>query len=506
VEAFFNYTSSLSTFVNGLTDGILGAQSAVNQLTACKPPANSTTTSRLLQASSPTSPTGNSGGTQQPPSGNNTNQQPPSGNNTNQQPSKGNNTNQQPGNGNNTNQQSSNGNNTMPPQGNNQTSPNQGNNGNNNNNNPPPRDQNKNVDVPAAVSNSLNDTIQCVNSKTGNDWVILASMLNSFNTHISSIKTKPSLAKDVISHLKDSDTVDNEFKKIPKKEACNDDYIYYCTAETCVCSGTGCPSSISGSKTYSKLTANINTDSSTSLNELSNYFVSSICCNKIRSSFATANYTVTGTFYDFKDTKNGADLGKAAAAQNLDCIQALTGSDSTAKKNCRGNMNEACANNLDKTCANTGLTSTLANAPPSMNPNPKECDTESTDYSIDACFNWILDHLTKGSITFDYAGFNSLASAISSDSNTQSVAQLRYLTSTYTTTSNDPTSTDSKAQIDGSINNDDIAVDSSTPTKAASYDTYNKELSVEATNTPTSAGFFAAGKYLILFGLIVTLF
>ena len=540
VNAFSNYTASLSTFITGFTDGVLGAQSAVSQLSTCKAPGSSSATTassrlRLLQANPPQNnqptTTGNNTGQGNAPNGqqpaqNNTGQ--PGQNNTGTQPPQNNNGTQPNGNNNGT---ASNPTNGQQPNGNNNgTAPNPNNgqqsNGNNNgtvlisntngqqppqnNNPPPPRNSNKNVDVPPAVNNAVNDTISCLANKTGNEWTTFIGYIQTLNTNLAgNIKTKSALFKDVTASLSNSEEIDAEFDVAGNNENCDKDYIYYCTSNVCVCSGEGCPANLKGSKQYATAQLNVTADSSsTSLNVVQNYYIGSVCCGKLRTVFSTVSYSLTGTLFDYINSKKGADLGKAAAKQNLNCVQALASNsaNSTAKSNCRGAMTQDCSDKLDKVCSSTGLNSALQTNPPALNPNPKECNQGITGYTDKACFDWILNHLTKGSISFDYAGFNSLASAISSDT-AQPNPTLRLLesSSSYQTTQNDPTSSDSKSKVDGSIKNSDMSVDNSTSSSTASYSAYSSNLNTTAKNT-NSASYIQKSLGLLICTLLLSLF
>jgi hypothetical protein len=233
---------------------------------------------------------------------------------------------------------------------------------------------------------------------------------------------------------------------------------------------------------------------------LTSYYIAEACISGKRIIYSEATFQMAGNVFDYMDkSPQQGNLGQAMAKQFNDCAAKFKAGTADQKKNCRGPMNDQCANSLDGTCRNTGLYNILASNPQAASPYPDACNSSLTSYSEQGCFNWIVQNLLKATIAFDYRNFSQLPNLINgsiSTSGSTAVASrlLRYL---QTVASSDPTSTDSKAQISGSISDSDMTVDSATATTVPNPNTYVASLNSVTTTTSLSSSFIKTSLNLI---------
>lgn len=393
---------------------------------------------------------------------------------------------------------------------------NQGNNSNNGQNQQNKSNNNGNqgqmvkLQATAAVA-SANTALSALANKTDSRWVALKTKAAA-DLSSTSGKPIPSLHMKVIQSLTNSDWIKNEFDKTIKNTVCPGDYLFVCTNGSCSCTDTSCPSEIQGSKSVVSATVNVGVNSTilgnsstnvsvstqSQVDVIQNYYIANLCLNGVRYIFSEVVVnTINGVQIDFMIGGNAkGGIGAAAAQLTQNCGASLAGNNSTAKSNCRGDMSSTCGTSLDTSCKSTGLYDTMNNNPPPLNPNPDECNDSLATYNTTTCFSWIISHLTKGTMVFDYAGFNSIAASIST---TASAKLLRFLATSNsnsgaTVSNNDPTQSDSKSQVNGSVNNSDMAVDGSTSTTTANSASYSNDLSTNTAANTTATSSSSSGS------------
>lgn len=378
----------------------------------------------------------------------------------------------------------------------------------NNNNQNVTRNASKSIDIPSNVSTSVDELLQCVSKNNIAEWNLLKDNLNKFKSNFNNTKTKSSVFKDIFSELSDENsTFISEFNSIYNFNSCSEDYILYCSKDQCTCSGAGCPNNLIGTnKVPQNMASRI---AYSNPNTFNNYYMASICCNKAKTLFSTADFTHTGTLYEYINPKSQIDLGKIASKQNNECAKSLISNNSTLKAKCRGQMKDECATKLDKTCYNTGLNNVLPLHLPGNYTYPKQCNLFLSTYSKQTCFEWIIKHIVKGSLNFDYNGFNNLADAINVDSDISFPSTLRLLdepSSVAQVISDDPTVKDSNSTLDGSIAINDFVVDSSNSNLIPKYETYASELNTTAVNTNVAGEYFSVCKFIMIFAILNILY
>lgn len=243
--------------------------------------------------------------------------------------------------------------------------------------------------------------------------------------------------------------------------------------------------------------------------ELSSYFVAGGCAGGKRFVYSEASMTNSGNAFDYLDkSPQQGGIGAAISKKMNDCGKAFAGASAADKQNCRGDMNSQCANSLDQTCKNSGLYDQIQGNPQSASAYPDACNSGLTGYSDQACFNWIENNLVKGTIVFDFRGFKRLPDLIYRAITANTAAtRLRYL---QTVAASDPTKTDTKAQVSGSISDSDLTVDSATATKIPDANAYVTNLNTVTTATSIpdsgSSNFISVSFSLVLiavFGLFM---
>jgi hypothetical protein len=178
-------------------------------------------------------------------------------------------------------------------------------------------------------------------------------------------------------------------------------------------------------------------------------------------------------------------MGQAMAQQVNNCGKAFSAGSAADKQNCRGDMNSDCANAMDNSCKNTGLYNILTSNPQSASPYPDACNSSFDTYSETSCFNWIENNLIKGTVAFDFQKFQKLPEIISQGITSSAKSRLlRYLQ----TVAADPTKSDTKAQVSGTISDTDMTVDSATATKIPDANIYVQNLNSVTTTTALSTG------------------
>jgi hypothetical protein len=221
---------------------------------------------------------------------------------------------------------------------------------------------------------------------------------------------------------------------------------------------------------------------------LSNYYVAEGCISGKRFIYSEATFAISGNAFDYLDrSPQQGGIGAAIAQSMNNCGKAFAGSSTTDKQNCRGDMNSQCANSLDQTCRNTGLYDQITNNPQSASAYPDACNSGISTYSDQTCFNWIENNLIKGTLVLDFKNFKNLPNLIykSISANQPASSRLRYL---QTVATSDPTKTDTKAQVSGTINDSDLTVDSATATKIPDANAYVTNLNSVTTLTTLPSG------------------
>lgn len=336
-----------------------------------------------------------------------------------------------------------------------------------------------------------------------------------------SYKPSPMLHSTISSYFNEQNLLKEEFSKIFSSSICDTNYTFVCTGGACDCMGEGCPNNLkskiqlttkesdlsisdyTGSSQNADFSVNINFSAKPSL---SSYFFSSFCTNGKRYIFSTADINPQGLRADFIFSSSlTQSYGASAASLTNKCQVSLTQSNSTAKAACRGDMTQQCSANLDATCKNTGLYTMMTKNPAPKSSLPDECNEDLSSYSDDSCFKSIISQLTFGSIAIDIEGFNSLANFIQGNSGTSKRDRRNLAT---TVKENDSSKSDSKAQVDGSVNDSDMAVDNSTSTKAANPKLYANNLNNSTTTTKVSSSSFIVtnGIYVIFISLMILFF
>jgi hypothetical protein len=243
--------------------------------------------------------------------------------------------------------------------------------------------------------------------------------------------------------------------------------------------------------------------------DLSSYYVAGGCAGGKRFVYSEASMGISGNAFDYLDkSPQQGGIGAAISKKMNDCGKAFAGASAADKQNCRGDMNSQCANSLDQTCKNSGLYDQIQGNPQSASAYPDACNSGLTGYSDQACFNWIENNLVKGTIVFDFRGFKKLPDLIyrAISANT-AASRLRYL---QTVAASDPTKTDTKAQVSGTISDSDLTVDSATATKIPDANAYVTNLNTVTTATSIpdsgSSNFISVSFSLVLiavFGLFM---
>jgi hypothetical protein len=327
----------------------------------------------------------------------------------------------------------------------------------------------------------------------------------------------------VISNFVNGGQLTEEFSKIYISSTCDsNDYTFVCTEGTCTCSGLGCPTSLQSqiSLTNINLGITVSTEvtgngieaasksfvsvSSNPLPILTSYYIASFCAGGSRYIYSEATISNQGNKVDFIfSSKRSQSFGGATAAQTSNCgLALLTGSHST-KAACRGDMATQCSDALDKTCKNTGLYDNLVRNPATSNPNPDDCNESLPGYSDNNCFEWIMSNMSFGTIALDTEAMNNLPKIIQSGIDDSRRRNRRNLA---TVSNNDPSAADSKSQVDGSINEDDMAVDSSTSSKAANPKLYANSLDNESAKTSVSGSMFKVAFYTLILSILAIIF
>jgi hypothetical protein len=248
--------------------------------------------------------------------------------------------------------------------------------------------------------------------------------------------------------------------------------------------------------------------------ELTSYYLVSACVGGSRFIYSEATFEKSGFNFDFMTKNNdGGGMGAAMAQQVNDCSAAFASGTTTQKQNCRGPINEACAGDMDGTCKNSGLYDVVSNSPQTKSPYPDVCNDSyaTTGQSSDSlCFAWVVNAITKGTITFDYGNLGKLPQLINAGISSTTTTGLRYMaTATANTntvqTGTDASKSDSKAQVSGTISNSDLTVDSATATSVPNPNTYIDSLNSATVKTTISSSFVQMSLSLIMvmiFGLL----
>ena len=122
---------------------------------------------------------------------------------------------------------------------------------------------------------------------------------------------------------------------------------------------------------------------------------------------------------------------------------------------------------------------------------------------------WVINAITKGTITFDYKNLGKLPQLINAGI-ASTTTGLRYMAdatanSNTVLTAPDASSRDSKAQVSGTISNSDLTVDSATATTVPNPNIYIDSLNSATVKTTISSSFVQMSLSLIMvmiFGLL----
>ena len=242
------------------------------------------------------------------------------------------------------------------------------------------------------------------------------------------------------------------------------------------------------------------------INDISSYYIAEGCISGRRFIYSEMTSQIQGNIYDFmnQNPQQGGGLAQQMAQGFNQCGNAFLGGNSAVSQTCRGSMNDQCSKALDNTCKNTGLYTQLVNAPQSASPYPDVCNDSQTGSTDAACFSWIMSNLSRSSIAFDYGNFGKLPQLIynaisantasSTAASSTAASRLRYLQTVAT----DATESDSKAQVDGSIKDSDLTIDSATAATVPNPNSYVSNL-----NSVTAQVSLGASFMNLSFGLFV---
>jgi hypothetical protein len=211
---------------------------------------------------------------------------------------------------------------------------------------------------------------------------------------------------------------------------------------------------------------------SSSEDSIKDYLLSLVAMGGKRYSYIQADLALSGKVIDFEAP--GKSLAKNDVEEKIKCNEALVSTDalSNAKKQeCRGSMSEECSKGLDGACKQSGLYERLMKKPLAANALPNICDNTTTNYSENACFDWLERIIVLNSLSFSLRGFMDLQRQI--DIFQRGKKTLRYL-ETLTVSVDPVTKNDVKAVLPASITMMDasaISVDDATAVSAPSVDT-----------------------------------
>ena len=193
------------------------------------------------------------------------------------------------------------------------------------------------------------------------------------------------------------------------------------------------------------------------------------------------------------------------AQQKNDCANKLKSGNNSDKSKCRGPMNDKCSASLDGTCRNSGLYDIMLKNPQPAAAYPDACNSSLTGYSDQSCFAWVVNNLFKKTIAFDYKNFADLPKLIGNSISTTTSTNTSALRVLQTVTKNDPTSTDTKCQVTGSIVDADLTVDSATATTVPNPNTYVSSLQTATTNTALNSSYLKTSLIFMSY-VIISLF
>jgi hypothetical protein len=248
--------------------------------------------------------------------------------------------------------------------------------------------------------------------------------------------------------------------------------------------------------------------------ELTSYYIASVCSEGERYLYTEAVSSLAGSNVDYV-SPNGGMGEKIAKAQN-NCGNALRSGTDIQKENCRPKMNGDCSKKMDALCKEAGLYDTMTANPVGSAPYPPQCDPSVTGYET-GCLTWLMSKVSYGGLFFNGKGFNELPKTIAeaqgvastsadtstppattTETTTPAANTLRYLSTTQTVVSTDPTNNDPKVatfKTNAAVSDSDVTVDSATSLKTPSASAY-------ITSVNTSAGKLSSGWIRVGYALL----